>query len=177
MAEINSAGMRKSRSLTKKIIKQSTRTDLTPMVDLGFLLITFFMFVTTLSAPKAMKLRLPADSGKPGTPVAKEKLLTIMADSSGRVYSYEASDPPATFKTHSGNSTESIRRAIQQKNGQVKAAFSTTERAVVNLKFAPACTYNTVMALLDEMKINNVSWYVIDKLRKNDTELIAAQTH
>ncbi|MBO0934903.1 ExbD/TolR family protein, partial [Fibrella aquatilis] len=57
MAAIELGGPEKSGKVRSK--KASTRADMTPMVDLGFLLITFFILATTLSKPKAMVLNVP----------------------------------------------------------------------------------------------------------------------
>jgi biopolymer transport protein ExbD len=75
----------------KKAKKLSTRVDMTPMVDLGFLLITFFIFTATMSTPKGMKILMPKDVKDPKKQnEAKESgALTIMLGKSDQVYYYE----------------------------------------------------------------------------------------
>ena len=74
----------------KKAKKLSTRVDMTPMVDLGFLLITFFIFTTTMSSPKAMNLNMPKDTkNQEELNKAKESgALTIMLGKDNSVFYY-----------------------------------------------------------------------------------------
>ena len=93
MAEMDtsSGGGHKKGPGVKKGKKLSTRVDLTPMVDLGFLLITFFIFTTTMSQPTALKLMLPKDAENPEEQnKAKESgVITLLLGKDNTVFYYE----------------------------------------------------------------------------------------
>ena len=59
--DVSSGGSHKKGPGVKKAKKLSTRVDLTPMVDLGFLLVTFFVFTTTMQTSTAMNMNEPKD--------------------------------------------------------------------------------------------------------------------
>src|SRR5215470_11394573 len=108
----------------KKAKRLSTRVDMTPMVDLGFLLITFFIFTTTMSSPKALNLNMPKDTKKEEElNKAKESgALTIMLGKDNAVYFYEGQLAPdgSNFKTATfGSDDKSIRKEIIDKKAEV----------------------------------------------------------
>src|SRR5918998_4449078 len=106
MAEMDTSGgggHHKKGPGVKKAKKLSTRVDLTPMVDLGFLLITFFIFSTTMSQPTAMRLFLPKDTEKPEeqNKVKASGALSLMLGKNDVVSYYERQLAPdgSNFKT------------------------------------------------------------------------------
>jgi biopolymer transport protein ExbD len=82
MAEITAPTANRKTPGVAKSKKLSTRVDLTPMVDLGFLLITFFIFTTTMSQPTAMRLILPADGKLTNEP--ESAVITLLLDKKHR---------------------------------------------------------------------------------------------
>src|ERR1700712_4093532 len=89
MAELDtSGGGHKKGPGVKKQVKKSTRVDLTPMVDLGFLLITFFVFTTTMSQATAMNMNEPKDSKDDQVKVKESGAMTILLGKADQVYYY-----------------------------------------------------------------------------------------
>jgi biopolymer transport protein ExbD len=89
MAEVNTEG--KGGKQKGKSKKMSTRVDFTPMVDLGFLLITFFMLTTTMLKPQTMEISMPSkDKPEPGkeTKIKDSQAITIILDKDNTVYYY-----------------------------------------------------------------------------------------
>src|SRR3954468_9250642 len=86
MAELDTSGGGKKGGGKVRSKKASTRVDLTAMVDLAFLLITFFIMTTTLSKPKAMDVVVPAKDEKVDDqlPVAASRSLTLLLGSNDK---------------------------------------------------------------------------------------------
>jgi biopolymer transport protein ExbD len=98
----------------KKAKKLSTRVDMTPMVDLGFLLITFFIFTTTMSSPTTMQLFMPKDTDDKDQNKAKESgALTIMLGKNNVVYVYRGQLLPDASNFHT-TTFKSVRDTIIQ---------------------------------------------------------------
>jgi len=184
MAELDTSGggHKKKGPGVKKGKKLSTRVDLTPMVDLGFLLITFFIFTTTMSQPTAMKLILPDDKANPDEQnKAKESgALTIMMGADNHVYYYEGQlKVDATnnnFMSASYNGENSIREVIMKKKADVRSRSTDPENPekdlVIVIKPGKESTYKNVIDILDEMAINVVKKYALVEISADEQKLV-----
>lgn len=169
MAEMDTSGGggHKKGPGVKKAKKLSTRVDLTPMVDLGFLLITFFIFTTTMSQPTAMRLYLPKDTEKPEeqNKVKASGALTIMLGKADQVYYYEGEDPT---KIQASNFKDIRGVIINKKRSTDPKDF------VVVIKPTPDATYLNTVDILDEMSINEVKRYAMVDISPQEYELVKA---
>lgn len=195
--DVSSGGGHKKGPGVKKSKKLSTRVDLTPMVDLGFLLITFFIFTTTMSQPTAMKLNLPKDTENPEEQnQAKESgALTILLGGNNHVFYYEGQLKPdgSNWMSSSFSGENSIRDVIINKKKEVVARHVHTpgcqeiwaknnndqtscrdKDLVVVIKPGEESTYKNVVDILDEMTINVVKRYALVDISEGETQLIQA---
>ena len=169
MAEMDTSGggHQKKGPGVKKAKKLSTRVDLTPMVDLGFLLITFFIFTTTMSQPTAMRLILPKDTDNPEeqNKIKQSDALTILLGRDNNVFYYEGELAPDASNFKASNFKD-IRDEIIRK----KQAVDTN--IVVVIKPSDECTYKNVIDILDEMSINVIKSYAMVDISDVEDQLI-----
>lgn len=181
----------------KKAKRLSTRVDMTPMVDLGFLLITFFIFTTTMSTPTTMGLNMPkkTDNEKEQTEAKESGALTIMLGKADQVYYYEGKlDAAASgFKQ---TTFKGIRDIIINKRKQVIAnhvhdasckQIQEDAQAAGDPNWQNACrdkdlmviikpndeaTYKNTVDILDEMTINGVTRFAVVDIFPVENDLI-----
>jgi biopolymer transport protein ExbD len=137
MAEIIQAEG-KQKGGKKKAKKFSTRIDMTPMVDLMCLLITFFMLTTAFSKPKAMEITMPekSEDNKPkdAPKIAANKTLNILLSGNDQIYYYYGvADPnkPLPVLTKSDYSKDGIRKVLLQRNKIVFKAVAELRQKVI----------------------------------------------
>ena len=178
----------------KKAKKLSTRVDMTPMVDLGFLLITFFIFTATMSTPNTMGLIMPKDEKKPEdlTEVKQSGALTIMMGTGNQVYYYEGELSP-TGDNFKSTTFKEIRDVIIQKKKDVIASHRhdagcqkiwdknngdqnscRDKDLVVIIKPNENATYKNAVDMLDEMTINDIKRFALIDITPNENQLVLA---
>ena len=149
----------------KKAKKLSTRVDMTPMVDLGFLLITFFIFTTTMSQPTAMTLFLPKDVEKQEdqNKVKESGAFTILIGGNDHLFYYEGLDPTQLKSTTFKKIREEIIKKKQSTN---------PEDLVMIIKPSEEATYKNTVDILDEMTISEIKRYAMVDISPQEFELV-----
>ncbi|RTL58827.1 MAG: biopolymer transporter ExbD [Sphingobacteriales bacterium] len=180
MADIESGGGggHKKGPGVKKSKKLSTRVDLTPMVDLGFLLITFFIFTTTMSSPTAMKLNMPDDTAKDDEKnKAKESgALTILLGKNDQVFYYEGklAEDGSNFKRAIFGRTQGEKTGIRDViiDKKKKLGENADKDMVVVIKPNDESTFKNTVDILDEMTINGVKKYALVKISDPENQVV-----
>jgi biopolymer transport protein ExbD len=113
---------------------------MTPLVDVAFLLLTFFMFATTMERPQVMELQMPLTDVL--TPVPKENLLTLFVRGDNRIF-YRAGSDPALHPV----ALQELRDLAVQRNAERGNLL------ITSLKVEPTATYSSVVSVLDELNL------------------------
>jgi biopolymer transport protein ExbD len=176
MAEISIPGEKKHAGV-RRSKKLSTRVDLTPMVDLGFLLITFFIFTTTMARPTSLHLALPADG--PPSQTGKTNTLTIIPVAGNKVFYYHGDLNEAMaahqYGTTNFSITEGIGRVIRDKRQALeKSGRFKAKDLVLIIKPDASASYRAVVDALDETLINDVTRYAFTDLSREEKEALVS---
>lgn len=166
MAEIQGGGGeggKKGGKIRSK--KSSTRIDMTPMVDLAFLLLTFFILTTTLSKPQTMEITMP-EKPKPEDKqpeVNEKKVLTLVLGANDKVYWYVGITEPEAKRTDF--SKDGIRKVLLEKKSEIRDL-------IVLIKAMDEAKYKNMVDILDEMTISSVQRFAIVDITPADKEIV-----
>ncbi len=166
MAELNSTPEKSGRKGSSR--RAIPRVDLTAMVDLAFLLITFFMLTTILTKPKWMPVVMPAPGPPSAVPESSTMSICLGKNNKAIWYIGRPEKPLSTPKqTNYGNDLSKAiydtEMAVYKKSG--KGIF-------VIIKPADHSRYDNLVETLDDMHIFKVPSYAIAKITPPDIDLL-----
>ncbi|WP_046368085.1 ExbD/TolR family protein [Flavihumibacter petaseus] len=144
--------------------RHAIKVDLTPMVDLGFLLISFFIFTTSLTKPREMRLNLPADG--PPLAFAESTTLTVIPTANDVVCYFDGKPEDAIAAGRVQQTgyqlVNGLGDVIRKKQ---KALDATGEKSKLKVLISPdaGCSYKNIVAVMDEMVINGVKTYTLSE--------------
>ena len=151
MAEINTS----PKSKGKKYLHKSIRVDLTPMVDLGFLLITFFILTTTMQSHTAMRLIMPKDSPIT-TDVPESKTLTFILENHDSIGYYDGLSKEIKYAGFGA-----MRNIIQHKQTSLTHDHINKNDLILIIKPTKESSYKNFVDAMDEIYINDCKHYFI----------------
>jgi biopolymer transport protein ExbD len=166
MAEISgSGGGRKKKGGKVRAKKQSTKVDMTPMVDLAFLLLTFFILTSTFNKAKTMEVTMPdkVTDEKEQTKVNENDILNLVLAENDKIYYWIGLTPPADVTNYSQTG---IRKVILEKN-------KANPKLMILIKPKDESRYNNMVDILDEMEITNTKRYAIVDFTDDDKAIIS----
>jgi biopolymer transport protein ExbD len=150
----------------KRLNKKSTKVDLTPMVDLGFLLITFFVFTTTMAKPRVMDVVVPNDKDSTiHDEVCNSCVLTVLLDKNNTIKYFEGDGKFATIN-ETDFSAEGIRKILVAKKQAVKNARGNGDEMVLIIKPSSTSTFQNFVDMTDEVAINGIKKYYVDDVKE-----------
>lgn len=196
MANINTGGgsFRKKGKPQKKTL----RVDFTPMVDMMMLLITFFMFCTTLAKPQVMDIAMPSNEKDPYPPLtSNSKTLTLLLAADNKLYYYHGIPNYSDYTSLRETDYRNLRSILLDKNvklvskiNQLKLQYhdkkiseaaykenltefkKSDESITVLIKPMDESLYENVVDALDEMQICGVGKYMVIDMEEGDKYLL-----
>lgn len=162
MAELNTGG------------KQQPRVDLTAMVDLAFLLITFFMLTTSINKPNAMDVAMPdknEEDPEDRLEVADTRTLTLLLGSNNKIEWYHGDySNPLEGPEIVDYGKEGIRPVLIKKMEQVRQ--QTGKDLIIVLRPSEKSTHRNLVDILDEMNIIKAPIYMIGTISDPEIEVL-----
>ena len=156
VAEPKAKGRGKKR---KKGRRLAIRIDMTPLVDVAFLLLTFFMYTTSMSRPQTMEINLPPNKEQK-VEVAESNLLTLRVNDKGEIFWSTGIESPKRIEY------KALRAFLKER-------IAANPKLITLLKIDRAGKYEMMVNLIDELNLANITRFSLAPMMDADKALIA----
>lgn len=146
--------------------KLSTHIDMTPMVDLAFLLLTFFILTTTLNKLKVMEIAMPEKTDKT-MPINEKHVLTLLLDTGDKIYWRQGISIPKLESVKFSH--DAINQLLTSKNAEI-------DKMLVLVKATNKSRYKNMVDIVDELAVAKIQRYCIVDVTPEDMDLIKANS-
>jgi len=172
MAELDTSGGGKHKGGKVRSKKASTRVDLTAMVDLAFLLITFFILTTTLQKPKSMPLIMPDKEDITKTDkIADDRSLTLLLGANNKLEWYTGVfTKPIAGPTVIGYGKNELRKLLEEQGKKIQETSG--KGMFVVIKPSSQSVYNNMVTVMDELNIMDNQFRAIVDITPIEVELL-----
>lgn len=150
-----SGGGKKGKGFHRPKRRVGVRIDMTPMVDVAFLLLIFFMVTTVFMTPQALEINLPPDNKTP-MQVAESKILQLRVLGEDRVY----------WKR--GPKTDPWVRTTVAGMKDVLKPLANNDAIVILLNIDRDATFDNMVSIIDQLDIANLGRFSILELTPAD---------
>lgn len=153
--EVRRAKGKKKRKKTRRV---GIRIDMTPLVDIAFLLLTFFMMTTTMAKPQTMEINLPPEDIP--VEIAESNLLTLRVNEKGEIFWNVALDAPARLEF------SELRKFLRE---QIQA----NPKLVTLVKIDRKGQYGMMVNLIDELNVAEITRFSLAPLTDKDKDILS----
>ncbi len=143
----------------KKSKRLGIRIDMTPLVDVAFLLLTFFMLTTSMARPQTMEINLPPDENVK-VEIAESNLMTLRVNDKGEVFWNLGLDAPQGI-------------AFDKLRGFIRDRLQVNPRLVTLVKIDPKAKYEVMVNIMDELNLADMQRFSIARMTEQDQKLLA----
>ena len=174
MAELDTSGGGKHKGGKVRTKKKATRVDLTAMVDLAFLLITFFILTTTLNKPKAQELIMPDkdDLTHQRLPVPETRTMTLLLGDNDKLEWFVGA-PGKTAPTTIGYGKDQLRKTLVEQDAKIRATHAGPDNSMIVIVSPSAqSTYKNLVTVMDELNIVDIQSRAIVDITPVEVDLL-----
>lgn len=178
MAELNQDSGKGGKGGKVRAKKAGGKVDLTAMVDLAFLLITFFMLTTSLNTPQAMDVAMPDKNKMDETDnleIADNRSITLLLGSDNKIsWYYGQLENPIYPPTTVDYGKDGIRPILLRMQKEVPQRSGGKDLIVV-IRPSEKSVHRNLVDILDEMRIVDVKRYMISKINSDEIEVLEGE--